>query len=198
MKLTDMDSDLAQDAINAALNEEWKKAIEINLRILKESKDDIDALNRLARAYAEIGEKQKAKSISKKVLELDPNNLIAARCLEKWNNFIKTDTNKQHAKNLANMFIEVGSKTKTITLINLGEQSVLRSLNCGDTVILSAAKHRVNILTADNKYIGRFPDNLAIKFINLIKLGTSFQSVIKSVDKNEVKVLVYADSKNDF
>jgi len=71
------------------------------------------------------------------------------------------------------------------------------SLDCGDTVKIVAHPHRVNIVTVDGKYIGRFPDNLAIKFINLIKLGSLFQVVIKSANKNEVKILIHSISKND-
>jgi len=66
-----MDSDLAQEAINAALNEDWKKAILINTSIIKIEPTDVDALNRLARAYAETGNTVKAKIITKKVLKID-------------------------------------------------------------------------------------------------------------------------------
>jgi len=193
-----MNSDPAQEAIREALSENWKKAIEINRKILQENPEDIDSMNRLARAYAESGLILKAKSISKKVLKLDPGNLIARRCIKKWDNF-KKSTEKNHSpRNLANIFIDQGTKTKLISLINLGEANVIASLDCGDEVQLIAAKHRVNILTkGSNKYIGRFPDNLAIKFINLIKLGATFQCIIKSANKDEVQVLVYISPKND-
>lgn len=192
-----MDSALAQDAINQALEGNWGKAIEVNSTILRSEPEDIDALNRLARAYAETGSLEKAKSATKKVLKLDPTNAIATKCLDKWANFKKPNNIPHSSKNVAKIFIEEGTKTKIIGLINLGEQSVIGSLDCGDNIKLSAAKHRVNILTQDNKYIGRFPDNLALNFINLMNTGASFESVIKSVTKDEVKVLVYANSKND-
>ncbi len=191
-----MDSNLAQEAINAALNEDWQKAIKINSSILKTDSSDIDAMNRLARAYAENGNLQKAKVITKKVLKFDPSNLVANKCLDKWDNFKKTN-NKTQTKGVAQIFIEEPTRTKIVSLINLGDSSNIMSLDCGDTVKLTAHPHRVSILTMDDKYIGRFPDNLASKFINLIKLGSSFEVVIKKADKQEVKVLVHSTSKND-
>jgi len=42
-----MPTDLAQEAILAALSGDWGKALKINQEILKTSPNDIDALNRL-------------------------------------------------------------------------------------------------------------------------------------------------------
>ncbi len=191
-----MDSNLAQDAISAALREDWEKAIKLNSSILKVSPESIDALNRLARAYAESGNTTKAKIITKKVLKLDPANMIAIRCIEKWDNFKKTKNINPSERGLAKIFIEEPTKTKIISLINLGDPSNLINLDCGESVKLVAHPHTVSILSVDDTYIGRFPDNLAIKFINLIKLGGNFKAIVKSASKTEVKILVYT-SKND-
>ncbi|MBI2587498.1 hypothetical protein HYW29_01665, partial [Candidatus Amesbacteria bacterium] len=45
------------DAINAAINREWKQAVKINTFLLKQNPKDTDALNRLGRAYMELGSK---------------------------------------------------------------------------------------------------------------------------------------------
>ena len=61
---------LAQKAISAALNGNWELAENLNKQILKKNSKDIDALNRLARTYIELGKINKAKGASKKVLEM--------------------------------------------------------------------------------------------------------------------------------
>lgn len=191
-----MDSDLAQEAIDAALDENWDKAIKLNSTILKEDPVNIDAMNRLAKAEAETGNLKRAKIITKKVLRLDPTDIIAAKCSQRWDNFKKNNIKTNSSRGIAKIFIEEPTRTKIVNLINLGDAENILTLDCGDTLKLVTHPHRVSIMTQDDKYIGRFPDNLAIKFISLIKLGGSFQVVVKSANKQEVKVLVHSDVKN--
>jgi len=56
-----MNEDLAQKAIAAAVKANWKDAIDLNKQILKDDPKDVDALNRLARAFSEMGEIIKAQ-----------------------------------------------------------------------------------------------------------------------------------------
>ncbi|SRR5258708_11604657 len=190
-----MDSDLAQQAINAALSCDWKKAILLNSEIVKLDSDDIDALNRLARAYAETGNLLKAKAASQKVLKIDKLNPIALKCLNKWKTF---KSNSGEIKPIAtpSVFIEDPNRTKTINLINLGSTINIMNLTCGDSIKLIPHMHRVNVVTNDNKLIGRFPDDLAAKFIKLMRLGNSYDAIIKSVDESQVKIFVRNLSPN--
>src|SRR5260221_896832 len=99
-----MDSNLAQEAISAALTGNWQAAVEFNNKILKVASNDIDALNRIARAYAENGDLKKAKIATKKVLKLDPLDPIANRCVEKWDNY-KSHTNGTSKRVSPDIFI---------------------------------------------------------------------------------------------
>ena len=60
--------DAVSDAISAALAQNWDRAIEINKTILKNNKDDLETLCRLAYAYLQYGEIDKAKKLYKKIL----------------------------------------------------------------------------------------------------------------------------------
>lgn len=91
-----------QQAIKAALSKEWYRAIGLNEQILKEKKEDVYALNRLGRAYAEIGDIKKAKEYFRTTLKYDPINQTAEknlRDLSKYVNSPKTikieDSNKK-------------------------------------------------------------------------------------------------------
>ena len=65
-----MEMSLAQKAINLAISGEWNEAIKVNLQILSLSPDDVDSLNRLAKAYAEIGKiTDGQKNLHKKYLQ---------------------------------------------------------------------------------------------------------------------------------
>ena len=182
--------DLAQNAISSALKGDWKEAEEINLLILKKSKKDTDALNRLARAYIELGKITKARDAAKKVLKIDPFNPIATKSLKKWKNLRKKELTKGSVPTSPEVFLEEPGKTKEILLINLGEENIIGKLDSGDEVKLSPKNHRVSVITMDNKYVGRLPDDIASRIRKLCKIGNKYKVLIKSTEPEKVKVFV--------
>src|SRR3989344_1623983 len=190
-----MDQDLPQEAISAALKGDWKRAVEINSNILQIDKIDTDAINRLARAYAELGNFQKAKAECNKVLRIDPYNMIATKSLEKWKNLKKGETYTSHPSS-AQIFLEEPGKTKIVSLLFLGDAKVLAKLDSADEVRLNTNSHRVSVLTTDNKYIGRLPDDISARIKKLIKSGNEYQVYIKSAANSDVKVFL-REAKRD-
>jgi tetratricopeptide (TPR) repeat protein len=184
-----MDSDLAQKAINAALTGNWEKAIEINSLILKNKPDDIDSLNRLARAYAEIGKINKAKETATRVLKQDPFNSIATKSLEKWKK-LRSVKGKTAGSTNAGSFLEEPGKTKIVSLIHLGDAKILANIDAGDEVHLNHHGHRAGITTMEGKFVGRLPDDVSARLRKLINIGNRYGVWIKSVDKSDVKVFI--------
>lgn len=70
---------LIKRAIDVAKEGRWHEAISVNQEIIEIRPDDVDAHNRLGKAYMELGEINQAKESYKKALELDPKNNIAKR-----------------------------------------------------------------------------------------------------------------------
>jgi len=184
-----MDTDLAQEAINSALAGDWKKAIEINSLIIENNPQDIDALNRIARAYAEIGNLTKARSCAHNVLKIDPFNSIANKASEKWKGLKKGDTYASRPLT-PNLFLEEPGKTKIVSLLFLGSPKILAKLDSGDEVLLNTHSHRVSIDTTDGKYIGRLPDSLSARLRQMIQLGNEYIAFVKSSDKNDIKIFI--------
>ena len=185
-----MNDDLAQSAISLALNGEWDEAVKANLQILKAVSDDTDALNRLARAYAETGDVVKAKKTAEKVLKIDSVNPIAIKCLEKWKSLKKVDKGSSSKAISTEAFLEESGKTKIVALIHPGDEITLAKLDSGDEVSILCHPHRVSIVDASGKYIGRLPDDLSARLRKLIKLGNVYHVVIKSIEGREVKVFI--------
>ncbi len=77
-----MSPDLTTQAVSAALNNHWPEAIKLNLTLLKENPENVEALNRLARAYKENGEIKLSQKTYRKVLTLDHFNPIAQKNLK--------------------------------------------------------------------------------------------------------------------
>lgn len=183
--------ELAQKAITAALNGNWGKALEINVEILKKKPKNIDALNRLAKAYCELGNIPKAKSIAKNVLKIDPYNKIAQKSFEKWKDQKSAKTNgKDTFPVKAQTFLEEPGKTKIVKLINLGDPVSISSLDAGDCLEMTQNTHRVNLKDENGKYIGRLPDDLAAHLKKLIRIGNEYKVFVKSVSGEEVKVFI--------
>lgn len=184
-----MDNTLAQKAVEAALLTNWKEAIKLNKLLLKENAQDIDALNRLARAHAELGEFKKAKSLSEKVLRIDPFNSIAAKAINKWKGLkdghsISTNFVSPEA------FLEEPGKTKIVSLINPGDSKLLAKLDSATEVTLTPHSHRISVITKEGKHVGRLPDDLSARIRNLIGKGNVYQVLIKSIEDTDVKVFI--------
>ena len=186
-----MHRDLAQEAINAALTGDWKKAIELNKLLLEKDPKDVDALNRLARSYAETGKITKARSLAEKVIKIDSFNTIAAKSLQKWKTLkIKNNGVFTTGTSSAQFFLEEPGKTKIAALVHAGDSSQLATLDSGDEVHLNNHGHRASITTPDGKYVGRLPDDLSSRLRKLLSYGNKYRVFIKSIDKKEVKVFI--------
>lgn len=184
-----MDKDLAQEAVLAALSGNWDLAVDINKKILHKDPKDVDALNRLARAYAELGDIKRAREVSKKVLKIDPFNAIAAKACEKWKILKKGETYTSTPTS-PQVFIEEPGKTKMVSLLHLGDPKVLAKLDAGDEVKLNPHAHRASITTKDGSYVGRLPDDLSARLRKLMKLGNEYRVFIKSQDPSDIKVFI--------
>lgn len=186
---------LAQKAIEQALKGQWNEAISTNLLILKDSPKDTETLNRLAHAYSEIGKLQLAREHAQKVLNLDPFNSIAQKCLEKWKSVKKATKNSSRSFVSSESFLEESGKTRIVNLINIGSQKVLAMLHPGEEVKIHCHTHKVSINSHDNKYVGKLPDDLAARLRMLIRGGNKYQALIKSIDSKEVTVFIRETEK---
>lgn len=191
---------LVQKAINAALNSQWQSALEINEKILEQFPDDLDSLNRLARACFELGDISRSKKIYKEVLNHDPYNVIALKNIKRFQ-LIKGNTDelshtlvrqaKLHTGSKpVTSFIEEPGKTKVIQLTRLAEPHVLFTIHCGDPVALIPKLRGVHVFTEQNAYIGRLPDDIAFQLQYFIKSGNKYEAHVKQVQTNAVNVFI--------
>lgn len=189
--------DLAQTAISFALAGKWDEAVSINKKILKGNSKDLDALNRLAHAYSELGDIIKAKKIAKSVIKIDPLNTIAIKSLNKWkgaksnSNFLGSETH------LAHDFLEEPGKTKVVGLIRLGDKTLIANIDPGNEIALVCHPHKVSVTLASGKYIGSLPDDLANRLKKLVKGGNIYQTLVKSVELDKVTVFIKEISRGE-
>ena len=75
--------ELAEMARNLALEGRWKEAVEANLTLLEKAPRDVDAYNRLGKAYYELGRYRSAYDAYQSAFEIDPANIISRRNIER-------------------------------------------------------------------------------------------------------------------
>lgn len=182
-------SALTSEALNMAASSNWKKAVDINLQILKLDKDNLKAMNRLAKAYMELDKPQLAKKIYKQVLAIDQYNTIAKKNLKRLQYFsahMPSPGKSSHAIS----FIDEPGVTKSVQLINVGEAKVLAQIDAGERVNLLIKKRHICVtIVKSGLYLGKLPDDLSLRLITLINGGNEYQAWIKSID--EPKVILF-------
>lgn len=184
-----MDKSTAQVAIDHALKGRWKEAKNANLTVLKSDPEDIDALNRLAKAYYELGNITSARNTIKKALKIDPYNPISSKCYAKWKNMKKADK-ANNGQLSAEMFLEEPGKTKIIHLIHPCDKSVTAKLNCADLVYENTKARRIGINSASGIYIGKLPDDISVKLKKMMKIGFKYVFAIKSIEGSDIKIFI--------
>ncbi len=197
---TDIDP-LSQLAIDAALSSDWPEATKINQKILTIATNNVEALNRLAKAFMCAGEIEKAQKTYKKVLEIDPYNIIAIKNYDKISKLTNVATNKTNGATIKNMnsnghinlstvFLFEPGKTKTINLLNLASPAILAALNCGDLLELLTKKHAIAITTQEGIYLGALPDDISVKMIGYIQGGNKYEVFVKYATTKSLTIFI--------
>lgn len=181
--------DLEKQAVLAAIKGNWQEAVELNRQLIKESPRNIAALNRLARAYWELGKSEQAQKTYRKVLTLDPYNSIATKNLQRLVKKRKR-LKKKKIDYPDNLFLEEPGKTKTIKLIRLASAEALSEISNGQPIKLEPKKRAISVTSEDKIYLGTIPDDLSLRLIKLIKGGNRYQAFVKAVDRQNLEIFV--------
>lgn len=183
-------SNLPQEAIDKALVQDWDGAVAVNSEILKIEEENIDALNRLAFAYAKLGVIDKAKRFYQKVLKLDPYNPIAAKNIKKLTTAKNGVTKSTNTHMSPLMFLEEPGKTKIVALVNLAPEKTLSMVSAGQEVFLKEKRHCLEVRDSENVYLGALPDDLSFKLIKFLSGGNTYHTVVKSIAKNQLIIFL--------
>lgn len=187
-------------AIDAALSNDWQTALVLNTKILEENPSDLDCMNRLGKAYLELGNNKKAATIFKEVLKLNKYDPIATKNLLRANETAGSKPAKStngHAPTVPSgvkfsniSFLEEPGKTKMVTLVNVAPAKVLLCLRCADGVLLTVKRHSMLVENKDGTYLGALPDDLGHRLMVLVQGGNDYDAFIKSVSKSAVTLFI--------
>ncbi len=170
---------LQAQAVVAAKNQAWGKAVKLNQEILKNNPDDTAALNRLGVALIQLKKNQAAKKAFQKALKIDPKNKIAQKNLAK----LKNQKSPTPQLNSNQLFVEEPGKTKIIKLHRLASKEVLESLSPGDCCQLKLKKRYISV-EVEGKYVGALPDDVSFRLTKLINTGNKYSCYIQTAGHN--------------
>jgi len=191
---------LKKEAIEAAMSGNWHKGIKLNKKIITEAPDNLNSYLRLGFAHLQLGDLSNAKKAYLKALKIQPGNQIALNNLEKIKilknkseNALSKEKNQLYLD--PNLFLNIPGKTKVVSLINLGQISILAKLKVGQKIYLKIKKRRVEARTETDEYIGALPDDISKRLILFLKAKTQYISFIKEVTKKNVDVFIKEEKR---
>lgn len=182
---------LSQEAISAALAQDWSRAVSLNANVIKQDPTNLDALNRLGFAYLKLGDFTHAKQFFTKVLKIDKYNQIAQNNAKKLS-LAKTSTRVKLTQGVISpsLFLEEPGKTKIVDCVNVAQTCILSTLSYGQPVALKPKKHSIELRDANDQYLGALPDDISFKLLKFINKGNQYAAYIKSVSKSCLSIII--------
>lgn len=191
---------LFKQAINAALDQKWEDAIKLNRQIIKIDPCNVDALNRQAKAYMELGKYNLARKYYNEALKFDPYNPIASKNLKIIKAF-KINQNKNcdpcaeaglngQARLSPSLFLQEPGKTKVVNLLKVAEPQKLSHVYCGMKVEAVSKNRKIIITDLNQQYLGVLPDDVSHHLIRLLKGGNKYELFVKSIRVNGLCILI--------
>ncbi len=185
--------ELSQRAIDMALASRWEDAAATNRELLSAFPRDLSALNRLGKALSELGQYAEAKRAYTDALEIDPNNNIAKKNLERLSGLSEEQApDGRHAAERIDprLFIEETGKTGFTVLIDLAPRDVIAKVSAGDQVYLQAEGTLLYVNNGAGERIGRVEPRLANRLIKFMEGGNKYAAGIAELNDQEVKLII--------
>ncbi|MFC1847291.1 tetratricopeptide repeat protein [Chloroflexota bacterium] len=182
----------AKQAVSLAMEGRWLEAVAANKSLLESLPNDVDAYNRLGRAYMELGEYSQARESYETAVGLDPYNIIAKKNLNRLSYLGEAvvDSGGDFHKVEPQQFIEEVGKAGVVKLYRLAPVVVLAKMTAGGRVNLKI--DRPNLMAENNRgeYLGQVDPTHARRLIKLMDGGNKYTANIISSTEGGVTVIV--------
>jgi len=172
----------------------WTEAIEINQQLIERSPKDVNAFNRLGKAYFELHRYCSAYEAYGTAAAIDPANVIAQRNLSRIEPLkaIEEDGDVQAMQQVIRpgIFIEEVGKTYVDDLVNVTGQEVLTELSSGNQLTIRVEGDDVMVIDQTGRYIGQVEPRLAKRLVELIEIGNLYEVYVTSSSGQSVRVII--------
>jgi tetratricopeptide (TPR) repeat protein len=182
---------LVEEAISAALERDWKQALELNQEVVERFGVDEETHNRLGKAYTELGKMDDALTAYKATLEINPLNMIARKNVNRLSDLIedKADLPKTQSKVDVGLFVEeMGKTTLANVVLEKGFDAAL--VAPGDQVTLVPASDTLKAETGNGKQMGHVEAKLARRVLKFIAGGNEYTAAVATSDAKNVRIII--------
>jgi len=180
----------AKKAVELAVQGLWKEAIAANMAVLDLAPEDVEAYNRLGRAYLELGEHEAARQAYGKALELDQYNSIAKKNLKRLAELGDSMAKDDHHQVVADGFVEDTSKARVVQLVNPAPRETIMQMVPGAKVDLRVEGQRLVAHNEHNDYLGEVDPKYGPRLARLIQGGNQYVAAVRSLGDTDVDLLI--------
>jgi hypothetical protein len=181
----------SKEAIDLAMQARWQEAVSLNQEIVRDYPEDVDAFNRLGRAYLELGQYQRAREAYENAVKLDPYNAIAGRNIRRLNDIKETETTEVGTGKVEpQQFIEEIGKAGVIILEELAPKENRARVVAGDRVNLKLSGSILTVEDSRGEYVGRVEVKHAPRLVRLMLGGNQYSGTVVRSTADMVTVMV--------
>ena len=182
----------SKQAIALALQGQWREAVEVNKSLIESFPNDVDAYNRLGRAYMELGEYSQAREAYSRAIELDPYNTIARKNLHRLAYLGEAAITSQGDSHKAEpqQFIEEIGQAGVVNLYHLAPRETLVRMSAGDKVNLRIDGASLIVENGRGEYLGQVEPKHGQRLIKLMQGGNKYIAAIVSSAEDRVTVII--------
>lgn len=182
----------SKQAIALAMEGRWEEAVATNKGLLEHFPNDVDAYNRLGRAYMELGEYSLAKGAYQRAIELDPYNTIAQKNFNRLSHLDEAMASSEAGlqKVEPQQFIEEVGKAGVVSLYRLAPPAVLAKTVAGARVNLRVDGTNLLVENRRGEYLGQVGLKHGPRLIKLMEGGNQYTAVIISSTADAVTVII--------
>ncbi len=182
----------SQEAISLAMQSRWQEAVAVNQGIIELFPTDIDAYNRLGRAFMELGEFAKAKESYGRATELDPGNAIAHKNLQRLA-FLPASKGKlkeEKREVSPDIFIGEMGKAGVVNLQNLAPREVLARMAAGNPIYLKVKGQQLVAENEEEEYLGLVEPPHGFRLARLIEGGNRYTAAVVNTSNDGTKIII--------
>ena len=179
-------------AVALAMQGRWKEAVAANKNLLESFPNDVDAYNRLGRAYMELGEYSLSKEAYGRAIELDPYNVIAEKNLRRLSHLGEATVGAEGGSHKVEPehFIEETGKAGVVNLYHLAPEEILARMVAGDRVYLKIEGSSLIVEDGRGEYLGRVEPRHGQRLIKLMEGGNKYTATIVSSAEEMVTIII--------
>ena len=181
----------SKEAIDLAMQAKWQDAVAVNEEIIQSFPEDVEAYNRLGRAYMELGKFSKAKEAYHKTVKIEPYNAIANRNLRRLADLKESPKAPVETEKVEpEQFIEEIGKAGVVSLVDLAPKEKRAITVAGDKALIKLDGSYLVVENAHGAYLGKVDPKQAVRLIRLMLGGNKYSAVVVKSTAEGMTVMV--------